>query len=88
MQEKGLAKFFLAMLVMMPLAIAGIIIETRYRMLAYPFFAVFAGYGLNEFLSGRISWKPAFYLALLLVLNTSFDVLRNLGRIVGRINSL
>ncbi|OGI16939.1 MAG: hypothetical protein A3J63_01685 [Candidatus Moranbacteria bacterium RIFCSPHIGHO2_02_FULL_40_12b] len=86
--EKKLAKFFLAMLVMMPLAIVGIIIETRYRMLAYPLFAVFAGYGLSEFLARRISWKPTFYLAALLILNTSFDILRNLGRIMERINSL
>ena len=54
-KEQKLAIFFLAMLVMMPLAIVGIIIETRYRMLAYPFFAVFAGFGLSEFLYRRIN---------------------------------
>jgi len=87
-REKTLAKLFLAMLVMMPLAVVGIIIETRYRMLAYPFFAVFAGYGLSEFLASRLSWKPAFYLALILILNTGFDVARNLGRIIERIQNL
>ena len=87
-KEKNLVKFFLAMLVLMPLAVVGIIIETRYRMLVYPFFAVFAGYGLSEFLARRISWKSVFYLALILILNTGFDVARNLGRIIERINNL
>ncbi|MBI3046093.1 MAG: glycosyltransferase family 39 protein [Candidatus Harrisonbacteria bacterium] len=87
-KEKTLAKIFLAMLVMMPLAVVGIIIETRYRMLAYPFFAVFAGYGLSEFLAKRISWKPALYLALLLLTNAVFDILRNWERIIERIRDL
>ncbi len=94
-EERELAKFFLAMLVMMPLAIIGIIIETRYRMLVYPFFAVFAGYGLSELLARRlpagqagISWKPALYLAALLILNTGFDILRNFDRILSKIHEL
>ncbi len=86
--EKTLAKYFLAMLVMMPLAIVGIIVETRYRMLAYPFFAVFAGYGLSEFLQGRIAWKPALSLASVLMINTLFDISRNFDRILMRIHSL
>lgn len=94
-KEKSLAKYFLAMLVMMPLAVVGIIVETRYRMLVYPFFAVFAGYGLSEFFNKRlpvgqagINWKPAFYIASILFLNTGFDVLRNFGRILERISNL
>lgn len=87
-REKTLAKIFLAMLVMMPLAVIGIIIETRYRMLAYPFFAVFAGYGLSELLSGRLKWKPAFYIAGFLILNTVFDIFRNWERIIERVNNL
>ncbi len=87
-EEKRLAKFFLAMLVVMPLAIIGIIIETRYRMLVYPFFAVFAGYGLSEFLARRIGWKPALYIAAALFLNAGFDMLRNISRIIDKIQSL
>ncbi|MDO8430315.1 MAG: glycosyltransferase family 39 protein [bacterium] len=86
-REKNLAKFFLTMLVMMPLAIIGIIVETRYRMLVYPFFAVFAGYGFSEFLNKRIYWKPALYLALLLFVNSTFDILRNFGRIIDKVNN-
>ena len=84
-KEKKLAGFLLAMLIMMPLSVIGIIVETRYRMLVYPFFAVFAGYGLSEFLARRISWKPVFYLTSFLILNTAFDIFRNLGRIIERI---
>lgn len=87
-REKSLAKILLAMLVMMPLVVVGIIVETRYRMLVYPFFAVFAGCSLSELLNKRINWKSAFYIILILVLNTGFDVLRNFGRILERISNL
>lgn len=87
-EEKKRAKILLAMLAMMPLAIIGIIVETRYRMLVYPFFAIFAGYGLRELLMRKIAWKPALYVALFLILNTVFDAWRNIGRIIERIGEL
>ncbi len=87
-QGKSLAGFFLAMLIMMPLAIIGIIIETRYRMLVYPFFAVFAGYGLNELISRKMSLRPVIYMIAVLGLNTLFDMARNFDRIIGKIQGL
>ena len=86
-EKKQRVSYLLAMLAMMPLAIIGIIVETRYRFLAYPFFSVFAGYGLSELLARRISWRPALYLALLLTANTIFDILKNIDRIKERINN-
>lgn len=86
--DKELAYFFFAMLVMMPLAIIGIIVETRYRMLVYPFFAVFAGFGFSELFQKRISLKEIFYLSAPLVLNTVFDIARNFDRILMRIQGL
>lgn len=86
--DKRRVKFWLALLLMMPLAIVGIIVETRYRMLVYPFFAVFAGFGLRELWRGRLVWKPVFYVILLLAINTIFDAWRNIGRILERISGL
>ena len=76
------------MLLMMPVSIIGVIIETRYRFLVYPFFAVFAGLGLREILRGKILWKPAIIIIGLFFLNTGFDVARNFGRIIERIHGL
>ena len=87
-REKTLAKIFLAMLIMMPLAVVGIIVETRYRMLVYPFLAVFAGYGLSVFWQKKLEWQPALIITFLLGANTFFDVSRNLGRIFERIQDL
>ncbi|MDP3999633.1 MAG: glycosyltransferase family 39 protein [bacterium] len=86
--DKTRAQFLTALLIMMPLAVVGIIVETRYRMLVYPFFAVFAGYGLRELLSGRLAWKSALYVSLFLILNTIFDAWRNLERVLERISNL
>ena len=55
---------------MMPLAIVGIIVETRYRFLVYPFFAIFAGYGLLDLWRGRMELKVLALIALLLFSNT------------------
>lgn len=87
-EGKRRLKFLLAMLVMMPLAVIGIIVETRYRFLAYPFFAIFAGFGLRELINRRIHWKLMLWVILLLFLNTGFDVARNWSRIIERINNL
>ena len=88
-EDKKGAWLLLGMLVMMPLAIIGIIVETRYRFSAYPFFAVFAGYGLQEFWKNRVFWKSDFWIILsLLFLNTGFDALRNLSRIFEKISTL
>lgn len=86
--DKKRARYFLGMLVMMPLAVVGLIIETRYRFLIYPFFAVFAGFGLDVLLKKEIAWKPALVVAGVFVLNAAVDILSNIGRIIERIHSL
>jgi 4-amino-4-deoxy-L-arabinose transferase-like glycosyltransferase len=87
-EEKERAKILLWMFLMMPLAIIGIIVETRYRFLAYPFFAIFASYGLFDMWRGRRELKALAAIALLLLSNTLFDALRNLDRIRERIDNL
>ncbi|MBI2045849.1 MAG: glycosyltransferase family 39 protein [Parcubacteria group bacterium] len=86
--EKERAKMLLWMLVMMPIAIIGIIVETRYRFLVYPFFAIFASYGLFDLWRGRRELKVLALVTLLLFSNTLFDALRNLDRIRERIGHL
>lgn len=86
--ERRRAMLLLAMLVMMPLALIGIIVETRYRFLCYPFFAVFAGYGFSELLNRRLELKTAVIIFGILFANTAFDVLRNAARIIERIGGL
>ena len=86
--EKERAKLLLCMLLMMPLAIVGIIVETRYRFLVYPFFAIFASYGLFDMWRGRRELKALATITLLLLSNTLFDAVRNLDRIRERIDSL
>ena len=84
--EKERTKILFWMLIMMPLAIVGIIVETRYRFLAYPFFAVFASYGLFDLWHGRRELKVLAIITLLLFANASFDALNNLDRIRERIS--
>ncbi len=86
--DRKRAWLLLALLVTMPLAIVGIIVETRYRFLVYPFFAIFAAFGMHEFLSRKLRIKPAIWIALFLFANTAFDILRNWGRIIERLKGL
>ena len=79
---------FLCMLVMMPIAIIPIIVETRYRMPIYPFFAIFAGFGFWK-LRESSRCLTCFALVVFLVLaNTAFDVLLNIDRIIERISGI
>lgn len=86
-KDKKRAKFLFWLLLMMPLAIIAIIVETRYRFLVYPFFAIFAGFGLSNIFNGKIDWKVIFTICGILFLNTAFDALRNLDRIIERVNN-
>ena len=83
--EKNNARLLFFMLVMMPLAIIGVVVETRYRSSVYPFFAVFAGYAADLFWQKKAGWKPVIYVALALSANAIFDVYRNFGRIIEKI---
>ena len=87
-EGKERAKYLLTLLIMMPLAVIGIIVETRYRFLVYPFFAVFAAYGINLLAQKKMEWRPAVYIVLLLSANTLFDIFRNFGRIIERVRGL
>lgn len=86
--ERSRAKLLFWMLLMMPLAIVGIIVETRYRFLVYPFFAIFAGYGLVDIWRKREELCPFIGIAAVLFANTAFDVLANVARIKERIGQL
>ncbi len=84
-EDKKRAKLFLAMLIMMPLSVVWIIVETRYRFLVYPFFAVFAGYGLRALFDKKVALRALFAIFGILFLNVAFDVGRNLDRIIERV---
>ena len=77
-----------SMLLVMPLAIAGVIVETRYRFLVYPFFALFAGYGINELRKKEKCLLCFAGIFFILFANTAFDIIRNLDRIMERISVL
>ena len=85
--DKRRARWLLAFLAMMPLSIVGIIVETRYRALSYPFFAVFAGFGMMG-LTERTEWKAAAVIGGALAANSIADGLINLDRIIGRLRDL
>jgi len=82
------ALILLAMLIMMPLALISIVVETRYRFLSYPFFAIFAGLALADLWYRRLAFKPMAIVASILLANTAFDILRNLSRIIERVRGL
>ena len=85
-KEKEKIVLFAAMLVLIPLAIVFIVVETRYRYPVYPFFAIFAGYALVRLMANfRENSKSLFIALAVLGFNASFDVLRNWGRILERI---
>ena len=88
LEDKKRAKFLFWMLLMMPLAVVWIIVETRYRFLVYPFFAVFSGYGLAGLFNQKNNLKPASLIFGVLFLNAAFDAWRNFGRIIERIMEL
>jgi 4-amino-4-deoxy-L-arabinose transferase-like glycosyltransferase len=86
--DRASARWLAVMLVLMPLAIVFVVVETRYRFLSYPFLALFAGYGAQEFFTGRASWKAAVLVFFVIFSNTVFDVVRNWERIVERIHGM
>lgn len=87
-EERKRTNYLLALLVMMPLAIICIIVESRYRFLAYPFFAIFAAYGLANFWSKRKEWQPLALIAGVLFINFSLDLLKLWSRIAERIGQM
>jgi len=81
--------YLLLMSIMMPLAIIGIVVETRYRFPIYPFLALFSGLSLSFLLSkAKIAFKPGLIVALVLFGNAIFDAWRNLSRILERLGNL
>ncbi|TSD03041.1 MAG: hypothetical protein Athens071426_337 [Parcubacteria group bacterium Athens0714_26] len=80
------AKYLLAFLLMVPLSVIALVVETRYRFSIYPFFAIFAGYGIYRLMIDfKKDYKILIYSSVLLLGNTAFDVLRNFGRILERV---
>lgn len=70
-EDRKKVLYFLSMLVLMPLGIIWIVVETRYRFLIYPFLAIFSGYAC---LCLRAGWLRIKSLSLLIssifILNT------------------
>ncbi|MDE2020599.1 MAG: hypothetical protein KGJ13_09715, partial [Patescibacteria group bacterium] len=85
---ESMSYWFSGMLVMMPLSVIFIIVETRYRFLSYPFFAIFAGLGFWAMFHKKISPKKYAAIAGLILLNSGFDIISNVGRIIQRIQAL
>jgi hypothetical protein len=93
-RKETLSRLMIAMALMAPLAVIPIIVETRYRMPVYPFLAIFAGYFAAVCLS---RWRTARWngllpftkiiglVSLLLILNSTFDIIRNWEMIAGRL---
>lgn len=81
------AKYLLVFLLMVPLSVIALVVETRYRFPVYSFFAIFAGYSIYRLIINfKRDYKFLVYSAVLLLGNTLFDVLRNFGRILERID--
>jgi len=76
-----------ALLFSMPLSIIFIIVETRYRYPIYPFLAIFAGYAVYAFSrERRIAVNTIIVVFMTLLTNTTFDILRNIHRIIEKIS--
>ena len=76
-----------ALLFSMPLSIIFIIVETRYRYPIYPFLAIFAGYAVYAFFrERRIAVNTIIVVFMTLLTNTTFDILRNIHRIIEKIS--
>ena len=91
--DRRVARYLLALAVMMPLSVIFIIVETRYRFLLYPLLAVFAGYALSDIAYHPKSWggdklRAALLIVLLFLANTGLDAVRNLSLIFERLNDL
>ncbi len=86
--DRRRALFYSSLLFIMPLSLVGLVVETRYRFPVYPFFAIFAAYGLHLFRERKVSPKLLITVAALLGANTGFDVSENISRIFERISEL
>lgn len=84
----GKALWLLYMTIMMPLAVIFIMVETRYRFLIYPPLSIFAGIGVSALFNGLVSRRSLLIILALLFSNTALDILKNIDRILSRINSL
>lgn len=87
-EKRERALLLLAFLVMMPLAVVGVIVETRYRFLAYPFLAIFAGYGFHLLLQRKAQQKLMLWIVTIFFANALFDIARNFNRIIQHIHAL
>jgi 4-amino-4-deoxy-L-arabinose transferase-like glycosyltransferase len=88
-KRKTIVAFFL-MALAMPLSMAALIVETRYRFPIYPFLSIGAAYGLYYVIKNRHAFlssikKPLIFLSILFLGNTIFDISRNIQRIFERI---
>lgn len=79
----------LTMILMMPLSIIFLVVETRYRFPSYPLLAVFSGFSVYCFFKERkVIFQEVKTLLVVLILfigNTLFDILKNWSRVLERL---
>ncbi len=89
-ENSGRIFALLGMLLAMPAAMLALIAETRYRFPSYPFLAIFAGFAVYCLFAGRDlireRAKKIAAGAAVLVLNSVYDIVRNLPRILERLS--
>lgn len=85
-QEKAMRLFWLTL--MAPLAVIFIVVETRYRFLAYPLLSALAGFGFYDLFKQGPGLGSAFAIWGVLLLNSAIDGTRNLDRVLERIKEI
>jgi 4-amino-4-deoxy-L-arabinose transferase-like glycosyltransferase len=86
-RDKEKAWYLLSLLIMMPLAVIFIIVETRYRFLAYPILALFTGLGVMSLPRNMKDVQITLAILILLLSNTLYDVLRNFDIFTDRLSN-
>lgn len=87
-EEKEKAKRLFWLTVTAPLAVIFIVVETRYRFLAYPLLSVLAGFGLYDLFKQKTDFKALFAIWGVLLFNSAIDGTHNLDRVLERIKEI
>ena len=88
LDEKSLWLFVIAT-ALMPLSILWLFVESRYRFPIYPLLAIFAGYFFYSMRAEESCWwknKILWTVLIILSLNSAYDILTNVSRILERLS--
>jgi hypothetical protein len=87
--DKTRARWLIFMILSLPLAVAAIVVETRYRYPLYPFLAVFSGFAVYKFITDKKIFLKIFMTAFSIILFNAFiDFLMNSDRVFETLNKL